>query len=112
MCYAAGGFLLQLMPGYDDKTVDVLETNVNMLGSVSKLIADGKTGEEIIDMVFSGIEYEMFDEFDAEYLCTCDREKYLSALAGLAADDLDEILEKDAEARRLATALLPKYKKG
>jgi len=91
MCYAAGGFLLQLMPGYDDKTVDVLETNVNMLGSVSKLIADGKTGEEIIEMVFSGIEYEMFDEFDAEYRCTCNRDKYKTALIGLSEDDMDEL---------------------
>ena len=91
MCFAAGGFLLQLMPGYEDATVDTLETNINMLGSVSKLIADGKTGEEIIDMVFSGIEYEMFDEFDAEYRCTCEREKYKIALVGLSEADMDEL---------------------
>lgn len=93
MCFAAGGFLLQLMPGYEDSTVDALETNVNMLGSVSKLIADGKTGEEIIDMVFSGIEYEMFDEFDVEYRCTCSREKYKTALVGLSDDDMNELRE-------------------
>lgn len=91
MCFAAGGFLLQLMPGYDDKTVDTIETNVNMLGSVSKLIADGKTGEEIIGMVFSGIEYEMFDEFDTEYRCTCNRDKYKTALIGLSEDDMNEL---------------------
>lgn len=93
MCFAAGGFLLQLMPGYEDSTVDALETNVNMLGSVSKLIADGKTGEEIIDMVFSGIEYERFDEFDVEYRCTCSREKYKTALVGLSDDDMNELRE-------------------
>lgn len=91
MCFAAGGFLLQLMPGYDDKTVDKLETNINLLGSVSKLIADGRTGEEIIEMVFSGIEYEMFDEFDAEYRCTCSRDKYKTALMGLSEEDMEEL---------------------
>ncbi len=91
MCFAAGGFLLQLMPGYEDETVDVLETNINMLGSVSKLIADGKTGDEIIAMVFSGLEYEMFDEFDAEYRCTCNRDKYKTALIGLSEADMDEL---------------------
>ncbi len=91
MCFAAGGFLLQLMPGYEDSTVDLLETNINMLGSVSKLIADGKSGEEIIGMVFSGIEYEMFDEFDAEYRCTCERERYKAALVGLSETDMEEL---------------------
>lgn len=91
MCFAAGGFLLQLMPGYEEATVDILETNIKMLGSVSKLIADGKTGDEIISMVFSGIEYEMFDEFDVEYRCTCCREKYKIALVGLSEADMEEL---------------------
>ncbi|MBE6599001.1 MAG: Hsp33 family molecular chaperone HslO [Ruminococcaceae bacterium] len=91
MCFAAGGFLLQLMPGYEDSTVDALETNINLLGSVSGLIAGGKTGEEIIDMVFSGIEYELFDEFDTEYRCTCCREKYKTALISLSEDDMAEL---------------------
>lgn len=91
MCFAAGGFLLQLMPGYEDKTVDRLETNVNLLGSVSKLIADGRTGEEIMAMIFDGIEYEPFDEFDAEYRCPCNRDKYKSALIGLSETDMEEL---------------------
>lgn len=91
MCFAAGGFLLQLMPGYEDKTVDRLETNVNLLGSVSKLIADGRTGEEIMAMIFDGIEYEAFDEFDAEYRCPCNRDKYKAALIGLSETDMEEL---------------------
>ncbi len=91
MCFAAGGFLLQLMPGYDDATVDRLETNVTMLGSLSKLIADGTSGDEIIEMILSGIEYELFDEFDAEYRCTCCRDKYKTALIGLSEDDMNEL---------------------
>lgn len=92
-CFAAGGFLLQLMPGSDDKTVDRLETNVNLLGSVSQLIANGETGEEIISHVFSGIEYNLFDQFEAAYRCTCGREKYKTALLGLSEDDMRELAE-------------------
>ena len=43
MCYAAGGYLIQLMPGYEDRDIDIIETNVKMAGSVSKQIADGLT---------------------------------------------------------------------
>jgi molecular chaperone Hsp33 len=93
MCFAAGGFLLQLMPGADDKVIDRLEANINLMGSVSKRIADGATGEEIIAAVFDGIPYTMFDEFDAEYKCTCSREKYKVALVGLNDADMAELDE-------------------
>ncbi len=89
--YAAGGYLVQLMPGYEDEVVDRLEANITVMESVSKLIADGKDGEEIISLIFDGIEYEMFDEFDIEYRCTCGREKYLRALVSLGEDDMDEL---------------------
>lgn len=91
MCFAAGGYLIQLMPGYSDATVDKIETNVNMSESVSKMIASGLTGNEIIAGLFDGIEYEMFDEFDVSYKCTCDRDKYLRALAGLSDEDFNEL---------------------
>ena len=93
MCFAAGGYLLQLMPGAEESIIDKLETNIGMMNSVSQLIADGKTGDDIIASVFAGIEYTMFDEFDAEYRCTCDREKYTRALVGLREEDMNELVE-------------------
>lgn len=96
MAYAAGGYLLQLMPGADDAMAEKLEANVRLMRSVSELIAAGENGDSIIGALLSGIEYEMFDEFDAEYLCPCRREKYLNALASLSDSDIDEIV-KDGE---------------
>lgn len=93
--YAAGGYLVQLMPGYEDEVVDRLEANITVMESVSKLIADGKDGDEIISLIFDGIEYELFDEFDIEYRCTCAREKYLRALIGLSEDDMNELKKSD-----------------
>ena len=93
MCFAAGGYLVQLMPGYDESDVEKLETNVKMAGSVSKQIADGLDGDEIIAMLFDGIEYEMFDEFDIAYLCPCERSRYLRALVSLNEGDMQELYD-------------------
>ncbi len=93
MCFAAGGYLLQLMPGAEESVIARLETNINMMGSVSKLIAEGVTGDEIIGMVFAGIEYTMFDEFDAAYRCTCNRDKYKNALVTLNEKDMKELVD-------------------
>ena len=91
MCFAAGGYLVQLMPGFDENDVEKLETNVNMAGSVSKMIADGMDGDQVVASIFSGIEYEMFDEFDIGYRCTCERDKYLRALVTLNDADFEEL---------------------
>ena len=93
MCFAAGGYLVQLMPGCDEADIDRLETNVKMAGPVSKQIADGMDGDEIIAAIFDGIEYDMFDEFDIGYVCPCERDKYLRALVSLNEKDMRELLD-------------------
>ena len=92
-CKAAGGFLLQLLPGADDAIIPTLEKNIAALRSVSKLIEVSRTPEEIIAMVLEGIEYDLFDSYEIEYQCTCNRDKYLRALISLNQADMDELAE-------------------
>ena len=47
---SAGGYLIQLLPGVDDATIDRLEANINKLPPVSKMLANGMTPEEICKM--------------------------------------------------------------
>ncbi|MBQ9940884.1 MAG: Hsp33 family molecular chaperone HslO [Clostridia bacterium] len=92
-CFAAGGFLLQLMPGADESVITKLEDNIRNIKSVSQLIADGFSGDEIAREVLSGIEYDIFDYIDVEYKCTCSREKYEGALLSLGATELSELAQ-------------------
>lgn len=93
-CTYSGGFLLQLLPGADDEVLTILEENISRISSVSKMLADGKGAREIFDIVFDKIGYDIFDEFDTEYRCTCRREKYLTAMAGLCSDDIDSLAKE------------------
>lgn len=92
-CKAAGGFILQLLPFADESIIPKLEENCGKIESVSALIAEGKTPEDIIALVFDGIEYDMFDNVDVEYKCVCKREKYAASLVGLGVDELQEIAD-------------------
>lgn len=92
---AAGGFLLQAMPGASDESLKKIEDNIKLISSVSSMIESGKNGREIISEVFSGIPYEIFDEFETEYRCTCSREKYLRALSSLPESDINELRDSD-----------------
>lgn len=93
-CKAAGGFLIQLMPMADDEVIDKIEANLTLIDSVSSLIEQGKTAEDIVALAFKNIEYEMFDEFDIDYVCNCSREKYERALLTLSQDDFSSLGEE------------------
>ncbi len=93
---AAGGFLVQIMPGADGTVIDKIEANLKMIPSVSALIKEGKGADDVIGLVFRDVPYDVFDEFDTEYRCTCSREKYLRALISLPDTDIEELKRSDA----------------
>lgn len=92
---AAGGFLVQIMPGADPSVIDRIDENLKMVSSVSAMIEEGKTAKDVIDTVFKGIPYDVFDEFDTEYRCNCSRDRYLKALVSLPDDDIAELKRTD-----------------
>ena len=94
-CIAAGGFLLQLLPFADEGTVDRLESNIAKITSVSAIVGKSDSAKVLTDLVFDGIEYDVFDEIDVEYRCSCNRDRYESALKSLGKKDLAEIIEAD-----------------
>lgn len=98
-CTAAGGFLLQLMPGYDNAVVDQLEMNMKGLDSVSSMMIKGYSTEDIINAVLKNIEYDIFDSIEVSYRCNCSKEKYKKALLSLGKKELVEMYDegKDIE---------------
>ena len=99
-CLAAGGVFVQLLPFADEETVDKIEANAAHLGNISSLLAKGKTCREIADIALEGIEYDVFDELEVEYKCTCEMERMLRAVASLGERDILKLLdEQEAEGK-------------
>ena len=59
------------------------------------MIENGMSGKDVIGAVLEGIPFDVFDEFETRYKCNCSREKYLSALASLPDDDIEELKSTD-----------------
>lgn len=98
-CKAAGGILIQLLPGADDKLIDTLERNAQLLVSFSHLIDMGLSNEEILEIALKDIAYDLFDEIEVEYLCNCSRERMESAMLTLSPAELDEIFADNPVAK-------------
>lgn len=94
---SAGGFLVQLMPGVDDASIDKLENNINSLEPVSKMLADGMTPEQIAFKVLDGFEPQVLDSFGAEYRCDCSRERVEKALISIGREELLKMADEQPE---------------
>lgn len=91
-CTSAGGYILQLMPGASEDTICRLEENIKLIPSISKAVAMKNCEEFIISTLFRGFEFEVFDEFDTEYRCTCSRNGYEKALISLGKEELNAMI--------------------
>lgn len=95
-CLAAGGVLVQLLPFADEKVVAQLEKNASSLGNVSALFERGLSNKEIADIALDGIEYDVFDELEVGYRCTCSRERIEGALISVGQKEIDRMLAEQA----------------
>jgi len=90
---AAGGYIIQMMPGSDPMLADLLTYRLEEIPPISELISKGQSIEEIIEYIFDGMDLKILDSFTPEYRCDCSREKVEKALISIGEKDLTEIYE-------------------
>ena len=88
---AAGGYLLQLLPGADDETIARIEKSIAEIPPVSSMIRDGMTPQQVLSAALSGFEIEIIEEHDIEYRCNCSRERVERVLISLGQSELNKL---------------------
>ena len=94
---AAGGYLIQLMPGATEDTIVKVEGGVMAAGSVSAILDKDPDPEAMLRMVLSDFEVKILEEVPVEYRCTCSRERVERALISLGTKELEAILAEQGE---------------
>ena len=85
---------MQLLPFADPAVVDLIERNAGDLSNVSRLFEAGMSLEEIANIAFRDIPFDVFDELDVSYRCNCNRERTTRALITLGKPELLKLLEE------------------
>ncbi len=88
----AGGFLLQLLPGAGEETIAQIERNLDGLPSVTQMLSEGSTPQDICFRLLSGLSPELLDEADCGWRCDCSRQRVERAMISLGREELMDII--------------------
>ena len=84
---AAGGFIVQLMPGAPEELITKLEENIFVMDQLTTVLAEDGV-DEAVRQVLKGLDYETVMRVPVEYRCNCSRERVEQALESCGREEL------------------------
>lgn len=105
----SAGFMLQLLPFYDEGIIDLIEKNLKDLPSVTDMVHSGMDDTAVFDRVLKDIPYDPLECHDIEYRCNCSRERYYTALMSLGEEEVRSLAKKGEPIETICSFCRKKY---
>ena len=112
----AGGYVVQLLPGVEERFIDKLEDKLRQIRSITELLSGGFSPERIVELLYEDIstvedeaemsgahvkkyveDYEILEKSKLEYKCNCTKEKFYKGIITLGKEEINQILEEEGK---------------
>lgn len=90
----AGGFIIQLMPFTDEKVIDALEKKLSEVTSVTAMLDEGLSPEDILQRLLGDFGVEIMEKTETAFACNCSKDRMTKALISIGAKELKEIIKE------------------
>ena len=90
----AGGFIIQVMPGATEETIERLESNLAGVGSVTELLKEGKKPEDLLDILLEGLQPQIEEKSECRFFCDCSRARIEKVLLSMGEKDLRALADE------------------
>ena len=91
----AGGFIVYVMPFASEDTILKVEKNISNLSSVTDMMKEGKSPEDIADTLLSGLGCDILSNKQVGYECDCNKDRIEKALISLGKNEIKKIYDED-----------------
>lgn len=91
---AAGGYIIQLLPGAPDEVIDKIEAGIRKTGAVTGMLDQGLTARELLERVLEGMDLEILETTPVAYKCYCTRDRVTATLISLGKKELRQIVDE------------------
>jgi molecular chaperone Hsp33 len=92
---AAGGLMIQTMPGADEKIISAIEASLRQMPQATMLIREGSRPVDLLRAALGDIEHETLDEKPVSFTCPCSHERAVSMISSIGSAELESMLRED-----------------
>ncbi len=94
-------FIVQVMPFIEEDVLSKLEENIQNIQSVTAMLDNGHTPEEMLNHVLEGLDVEITDTLPTKFDCNCSKERIEKAIISVGKKDIQEMIDdgKDIEVK-------------
>ena len=93
----AGGFIVQVMPFIEDEVLNKLEENIKKIRSVTAMLDDGHTPEQMLEQVLEGLDLEITDTMPTRFYCNCSKKRIEKAIISIGKKEIQEMIDEGKE---------------
>ena len=92
---AAGGLMIQVMPGADAATVAAIESTVSRTPHTTALIRAGARPADLLAAALGDVPFEVLEERPVRFACSCSYDRAVSMISSIDRVELETILRED-----------------
>lgn len=92
---AAGGFMVQAMPGASDAELVAIEKKIKALPLISEMMRAGDTPEDILAKIFGADNIKFLDTQAVSFKCDCSKARFGKSIQALGHHDIQEMIDED-----------------
>ena len=90
----AGGFIVQLMPFAEEAVISQLEDNLKGITSVTGLLDEGNTPEQLLERILGNLNLELSDTLPVRFCCNCSKTRVEKALISIGRQELKSMIQE------------------
>lgn len=89
----AGGFIIQLLPGATDELIDKLEKRLGEITSITALLDEGRTPEQILEYLLGDFDLEILDKMPTRFHCDCEKSRVERAIISIGKKEIQSMID-------------------
>lgn len=106
---SAGGFMIQMLPDASEEVIQQIEDRLDELALFSKLLEEGKTLEELLDLLVGSGNGKVLAYDDVRFKCNCNKERFSAGIIAVGREEIEKMIEEDEGAEVICHFCNEKY---
>lgn len=106
---AAGGYIIQPLPGTDEDIIEKIENKLTGIPSISTMIDKGSSPEDVLETILGDMDIKFNDRITFDFICDCSKQRLKGVVLSLGRDEISSLIETDGKAELVCHYCSTKY---